>query len=743
MYSKNNLYWEKGILSLLLIFSINTTIYSQDIYPSPQHIKIIGKRIKTPKNVKVIFDNAKNENFQNKIEKLLPEISSTHKSTYSIYIGKKGDKSIKQFSKNIPDKKEGYYLAIDSKKIVIAGADTRGMNYGLQTLTQLLSNDSIPTLEIIDFPDIPIRGVVEGFYGTPWSFDSRISQIKFYGENKLNTYIYGPKDDPYHSSPNWRLPYPSAEAEAIKTLVECANDNNVDFVWAIHPGQDIKWTQEDKDALISKFRFMHDLGVRSFAVFFDDISGEGTKADKQAELLNYINDKFIQPNNDIEPLVMCPTEYNKSWANVEKGYLPTLGKELDKNINIMWTGDRVCTDILESSVDWINELIERPAYIWWNFPVSDYVRDHLLMGRVYGNDTTIAKKVSGFVTNPMEHAEASKIAIHGVADYTWNMDNYDDDKAWIKAITLLMPNDNDALLKFVQHNSDLGPNGHLFRRVESENISSVVNSINTDLNSGKKINTEDLTAIKQEFTNIIDASNVLLASSDNKELTEEIKPWILQFKNLGETGNVILDMYSALQNNNQKEFIKKYKVVQALHKINYEIDTEYNQNPYQPGVKTASLHLTPLVNNMFSLLVDKYNTEYKGTLEAKSSYSPFTIETNISQLKNILLQTKLNNVIIPPLNEVIKWDTMKYLIIESTGGLTFSSFKINIESNDDSSSWKLELSQDGNNWTPYNGNFEFNKKSNISNIGIKYIKLINTGADKEIKLKRNEIEFTR
>lgn len=36
----------------------------------------------------------------------------------------------------------------------------------------------------------------------------------------MNTYIYGPKDDPYHSSPNWRKPYPEKEAAQIKDLVE-------------------------------------------------------------------------------------------------------------------------------------------------------------------------------------------------------------------------------------------------------------------------------------------------------------------------------------------------------------------------------------------------------------------------------------------------------------------------------------------------------------------------------------------
>ena len=57
---------------------------------------------------------------------------------------------------------------------------------------------------------IPLRGVVEGFYGTPWTFQDRADIIDFCRRNNLNSYVYAPKDDPYHreiipptSSPKW------------------------------------------------------------------------------------------------------------------------------------------------------------------------------------------------------------------------------------------------------------------------------------------------------------------------------------------------------------------------------------------------------------------------------------------------------------------------------------------------------------------------------------------------------------
>ena len=177
-----------------------------------------------------------------------------------------------------------YLLDINEDGISIMGYDERGAFYGLQTLRQIVEqhpDGQLPCLSINDWPDLPARGVVEGFYGTPWSHQARLSLIDFYGRFKMNTYVYGPKDDPYHSSPYWRDPYPTAQARNISELVRACERNRVDFVWAVHPGQDIQWNEEDYGRLVAKFEAMYDLGVRAFAIFFDDISGEGTDPMRQ------------------------------------------------------------------------------------------------------------------------------------------------------------------------------------------------------------------------------------------------------------------------------------------------------------------------------------------------------------------------------------------------------------------------------------------------------------------------------
>lgn len=78
------------------------------------------------------------------------------------------------------------------------------------------------------------------------------------------------------------------------------------------------------------------------------------------------------------------------------------------------------------------------------------------MGPVYGNGLDIADQMEGFVSNPMEHAEASKIALYSVADYAWNLADYDSDASWKRAIRSLMPLHASSLETFAVHNSDLG-----------------------------------------------------------------------------------------------------------------------------------------------------------------------------------------------------------------------------------------------------------------------------------------------
>lgn len=122
---------------------------------------------------------------------------------------------------------------------------------------------------------------------------------------------------------------------------------------------------------------------------------------------------------------------------------------------MFWTGDVVCSDLTPETLDFINSRIKRPAYYWWNYPVTDYIRNFLLQGPVYGLDTSLtANETCGIVSNPMEHGEASKLALYGVADYTWNIANYNAIDNWERGLAELVPEATDAYRTFAIHSSD-------------------------------------------------------------------------------------------------------------------------------------------------------------------------------------------------------------------------------------------------------------------------------------------------
>ena len=430
-----------------------------------------------------------------------------------------------------------YSLQISPKGINIVGYDERGAFYGIQTLRQIMespvaSNGTLPSLAILDYPDLPNRGVVEGFYGTPWSHKVRMSLIDIYGKYKMNTYLYGPKDDPYHSCPNWRLPYPDKELQNIKELIAASKRNRVDFVWAIHPGQDIKWNEEDYQNLINKFNWMYDLGVRSFAIFFDDISGDGTNPVKQTELLNRLTKDFVEAKGDVSPLTVCPTDYSKLWANpTPQGSLAIYGNTLDPSIKVFWTGDVVCSDLTEATMDWVNSRIKRPAYYWWNFPVTDYARHIMMQGPVYGLSTQLSdNELSGFVSNPMEHGEASKLALYSVADYAWNIAAYNPIDSWERALVEMMPEAHEAYRTFAIHSCDTETG---YRRDESwETTTFRLNDWNDELAD----------KLWQEYDLVENAQKEIEKGCTNIALLNELRPWLDEFTELGVRGKNTVEL---------------------------------------------------------------------------------------------------------------------------------------------------------------------------------------------------------
>ena len=681
-------------LGLMLMAGMGATAQVSLVNPVPQEVTAQAAIFEAPAQWTI---NADKKHLTGYIYDALMTASpeAAKKADFKVTLGVRGEGKVSKYKKNIPAKSEGYFMKVTDKEVVIAGNDEKGLYYGVQTLLGMMNEGKLEACTITDWPDVPFRGTVEGFYGTPWSHEARKSQLEFYGRNKMNVYIYGPKDDPWHRD-KWREPYPEVEANRIAELVNVAKANGVNFYWAIHPGVDIKWNDQDRDYLMAKLEVMYQLGVRSFAVFFDDIWGEGAKADKQAALLNYIDDNFVQVKKDVAPLILCPTEYNKSWANDEKGYLRTLGKELNKGIEVMWTGNSVVACIDKPTMEWINERIERKGYIWLNFPVNDFVRDHILMGPAYGNGLDIATDVSGFVSNPMEYAETSKISLYGIADYCWNMEAYDYQSNWEKSLKDILPSNHEALRTFALYNKDLGPNGHGFRREEGDELKDIVKAaLEGDQYAVAMLN------VKCNELEI--ACDILLNEKNNPQLIHEIRPWVLQGKNIAAYGRAVslMSMFAPMKENNAStstliNFENLYQQARSLKKQMFDLENNSAmRHPYQIGTKVATKVMLPTLNKLFAQATEKYN-EIQGTqLNTTAEYNPYKLTSTVAQLA--LLPIKLNGDVIEitPSNEVINWQAGGELVLETETTITFQGLDFNFGVNNVAQHFCFEILVNG------------------------------------------------
>ncbi|MBR5455526.1 MAG: beta-N-acetylglucosaminidase domain-containing protein [Bacteroidaceae bacterium] len=597
--------FKKTAAALLLATSL-TGINAQsiDIRPIPQNISW-SENVAFTNNVSYSLTGTETADID--AVNLLRKHFSTENGTIEIIMGERGDESIAEYENLIPQKAEGYYLAVGKDKVVIAGNDGSGTFYGVQTFIQVASQPNVMEVTITDYPSVPQRGLVEGYYGNPYSEADRMGLLKMFGEMKMNVYIYGPKDDAYHKS-KWREEYPAELGKKITEYANFAKANKIEFMWAIHPGEDIQWNDTDRANIVNKLKAMCALGVRSFAVFWDDLWGDdGTHGDEQAELMNYIAAELRKAYPDVKPLTICPTQYNRGWAN--SIYLPALGDIMDSDINIMWTGNSVVDMINYSDMTWINNQIKRKAYIWLNYPVSDYCINHLLMGPTHGNDLNIANMLSGFVSNPMEYAEASKVSLFSIADYTWNMPKYDSNASWEAAMKYLMPQNYEAFRFFCENNIDLGANTHGLRRMdESPEFVKAEETFNNKITTDREA---AYAAVGEQFYKLVSAAETLMTTDENQVLTNEIAPWIQSMKYLGQKGVCIIGMNNALANGTPETFIDsylKYKEYDEAQAALRSRDFAGSLRVATPAVGTV--HIEPFIKNAIGTLVAEYKEVY-------------------------------------------------------------------------------------------------------------------------------------
>lgn len=313
---------------------------------------------------------------------------------------------------------------------------------------------------------VRLRGVVEGFFGSPYTFDQRLDLFRFLATAGMNAYVYAPKDDDLHRE-SWRDPYPREFLDHFAELARTGDEIGVRFFYALAPGLSFDPAEGDTERVYAKLLSLLEVGVRDFCLFFDDIARDrpGADPDVQVDLVNGTLD-FLRSRNPRATLSFISNFYAgtaEEMANDGSPFqalfsIPSSAyyeayRRLAPDVPILWTGPRVFTDRLtvEESMRFRN-FAGRSVIIWDNYPVNDTVLTReLFLGPYQGREPGLGCALDGILLNPMLQPEATKIALWTAGRYFANDSAYDPHDAWEEALSVASNGEGtDALRTFAR-----------------------------------------------------------------------------------------------------------------------------------------------------------------------------------------------------------------------------------------------------------------------------------------------------
>lgn len=292
--------------------------------------------------------------------------------------------------------------------------------------------------------DTFICGALEGFYGRPWRDNQRQQLFQWLKEwDGMNTYMYAPKDDLYHRS-HWRTLYPNENVKELTALIEDCHGKGIDFIYAIAPGLDLTYSDEDDwFALKQKIQQVQKMGCTQFAILFDDIPPELSEKDER-EFSSFANAQAMISNRLYEEVVQstllfCPTIYCGRMADYDllgNQYLNELGEKLNPEIEFFWTGPEVVSDCISiESIQELRSVINRKPILWDNLHANDYDIRQIFFGPYLGRDLELKQELNGILSNPNCQFWANYNPLRTLSMYNESRKDWNPNQAYHESIS--------------------------------------------------------------------------------------------------------------------------------------------------------------------------------------------------------------------------------------------------------------------------------------------------------------------
>ncbi|MFH1529886.1 MAG: beta-N-acetylglucosaminidase domain-containing protein [Pseudomonadota bacterium] len=269
-------------------------------------------------------------------------------------------------------------------------------------------------------------GVVEGFYGVPWSWRERRNMLRHLAHLGLGVYLYGPKHDPRHRA-EWRAPYTPEEMEEFSRLAALGASLGVRVFFGISPF--IDWDsdgQKSYECLLGKLLEFQAVGFQAFVLLADDIEFEvaapvdGAMGATHVAVANQLLADLRGDDPDVE-LWFVPTVYSDERIDQWTGginYLAALA-DLDPVIRVMWTGPGTSNDTLRADdFDRFVQVVGRKPVLWenhWANDGGDGFTGRLPLGPYSGRDASVPDALRGIVANPLIQGATSRLVMTTLA----------------------------------------------------------------------------------------------------------------------------------------------------------------------------------------------------------------------------------------------------------------------------------------------------------------------------------------
>jgi len=273
-------------------------------------------------------------------------------------------------------------------------------------------------------------GIIEGYYGRPWSWEERGSTMSFLAAHDYRFYMYAPKAD-IHLRRKWREPHPRATTDAIIALSARCREAGVRFGVGLSPIKiHLDFGAEAKETLIRKLDEIVAFGIDDFALLFDDMRGDlPDLANRQVEII-----EFVTSHIAAERFIICPSYYtddpilDRVFGQRPVQYLEDLGRMIDPSIHIFWTGPEVLSRSYPSThLERVTNQLQRKPFIWDNYPVNDGERmsRHLHVRGFTGRPSSMGKHIAAHGVNPALQPTLSLIPALTLVDSYRQGDAYD------------------------------------------------------------------------------------------------------------------------------------------------------------------------------------------------------------------------------------------------------------------------------------------------------------------------------